>query len=135
MKILPYKKWEKKMNKLISLGVAGLLLAVYKILEYFHLFRIVQVILALAIFVALCYGLSPIFNFFFGGGSSGSSSYKYSNDEEEKLKNEEANKKIKEMEYKTKKSELEWQRSAGMSQKEYDEHMKDLNNEYGKSGW
>ena len=77
------------MNKLISLGVAGLLLAVYKILEYFHLFRIVQVILALAIFVALCYGLSPIFNFFFGGGSSGSSSYKYSND--------------KEMEYKTKK--------------------------------
>ena len=123
------------MNKLISLGVAGLLLAVYKILEYFHLFRIVQVILALAIFVALSYGLSPIFNFFFGGGSSGSSSYKYSNDEEEKLKNEEANKKIKEMEYKTKKSELEWQRSAGMSQKEYDEHMKDLNNEYGKSGW
>ena len=109
------------MNKLISLGVAGLLLAVYKILEYFHLFRIVQVILALTIFVALCYGLSPIFNFFFGGGSSGSSSYKYSND--------------KEMEYKTKKSELEWMRSAGMSQKEYDERMKDLNNEYGKSGW
>lgn len=109
------------MNKLISLGVAGLLLAVYKILEYFHLFRIVQVILALAIFVALCYGLSPIFNFFFGGGSSGSSSYKYFND--------------KEMEYKKKKSELEWQRIAGMSQKEYDVHMKDLNNEYGKSGW
>ncbi|WP_339000972.1 hypothetical protein KST09_06940 [Fusobacterium animalis] len=109
------------MNKLISLGVAGLLLAVYKILEYFHLFRIVQVILALAIFVALCYGLSPIFNFFFGGGSSGSSSYKYFND--------------KEMEYKKKKSELEWQRIAGMSQKEYDKHMKDLNNEYGKSGW
>ena len=25
------------MNKLISLGVAGLLLVVYKILEYFHL--------------------------------------------------------------------------------------------------
>ena len=122
------------MNKLISLGVAGLLLAVYKILEYFHLFRIVQVILALTIFVALCYELSPIFNFFFGGGSSGSSSYKYSNDEEEKLK-EEANKKIKEMEYKTKKSELEWMRNAGMSQKVYDKHMKDLNNEYGKSGW
>lgn len=109
------------MNKLIFLGVAGLLLAVYKILEYFHLFRIVQVILALTIFVALCYGLSPIFNFFFGGGSSGSSSYKYSND--------------KEMEYKTKKSELEWMRNAGMSQKEYDKHMKDLNDEYGKSGW
>ena len=51
------------------------------------------------------------------------------------MKNEEANKKIKEMEYKTKKSELEWMRSAGMSQKEYDERMKDLNNEYGKSGW
>lgn len=110
------------MNKLISLGVAGLLLAVYKILEYFHLFRIVQVILALAIFVALCYGLSPIFNFFSGGGSSGSSSYKYSND--------------KEMEYKTKKSELEWKRSAGnITQREYDNLMKDLNNEYGKSGW
>ena len=124
------------MNKLISLDVAGLLLAVYKILEYFHLFRIVQVILALAIFVALSYGLSPIFNFFFGGGSSGSSSYKYSNDEEEKLKNEEANKKIKEMEYKTKKSELEWKRSAGnITQREYDNLMKDLNNEYGKSGW
>ena len=124
------------MNKLMSLGVAGLLLVVYKILEYFHLFRIVQVILALAIFVALCYGLSPIFNFFFGGGSSGSSSYKYSNDEEEKLKNEEANKKIKEMEYKTKKSELEWKRSAGnITQREYDNLMKDLNNEYGKSGW
>ena len=124
------------MNKLISLDVAGLLLAVYKILEYFHLFRIVQVILALAIFVALSYGLSPIFNFFFGGGSSGSSSYKYSNDEEGKLKNEEANKKIKEMEYKTKKSELEWKRSAGnITQREYDNLMKDLNNEYGKSGW
>ena len=128
------------MNKLISLGVAGLLLAVYKILEYFHLFRIVQVILALAIFVALCYGLSPIFNFFFGGGSSGSSSYKYSNDEEEKLKeklkNEEANKKIKEMEYETKKRGLEWKRSAGnITQREYDNLMKDLNNEYGKSGW
>lgn len=123
------------MNKLISLGVAGLLLAVYKILEYFHLFRIVQVILALTIFVALCYELSPIFNFFFGGGSSGSSSYKYSNDEEEKLK-EEANKKIKEMEYKTKKSELEWKKSAGnITQREYDHLMKDLNNEYGKSGW
>ena len=52
------------------------------------------------------------------------------------MKNEEANKKIKEMEYKTKKSELEWKRSAGnITQREYDNLMKDLNNEYGKSGW
>ena len=52
------------MDKLISLGIALTSFVFYKILEYFHLFRFLQVILALLMFVAICYGISPILKLF-----------------------------------------------------------------------
>ena len=126
------------MDKLISLGIALTSFVFYKILEYFHLFRFLQVILALLMFVAICYGISPIlklFTFDFTDSFSFSSTSEKEKEKKRKEDLEKAKKDSVEMEYKTKKSELEWMRNAGMSQKEYDKHMKDLNNEYGKSGW
>ena len=130
------------MDKLISLGIALTSFVFYKILEYFHLFRFLQVILALLMFVAICYGISPILKLFgfFAFDFTDSFSFSSTSEKEKEKKRKEDLEKAKkdsvEVEYKTKKSELEWKRSAGnITQREDDNLMKDLNNEYGKSGW
>ena len=52
------------MDKLISLVATLLLLGLYKILEYFHLFKTLQLILVFLMICAFCYGISPIFKIF-----------------------------------------------------------------------
>lgn len=83
------------MNKLISLAATLVLLGLYKILEYFHLFRPVQVLLALLMFGTFCYGISPILKFFglFDDGNSpiDTDSYKLAAEIKEREYNEEMN--------------------------------------------
>ena len=52
------------MDKLISLVATLVLLGLYKILEYFHLFKTLQLILVFLMICAFCYGISPIFKIF-----------------------------------------------------------------------
>ena len=47
------------MNKLISLAATLVLLGLYKILEHFHLFNFLQIILVFLMFAAFLYGISP----------------------------------------------------------------------------
>ena len=47
------------MDKLISLVATLVLLGLYKILEYFHLFKTLQLILVFLMICAFCYGISP----------------------------------------------------------------------------
>ena len=99
------------MNKLISLAATLVLLELYKILEYFHLFRPVQVLLALLMFGTFCYGISPILKFFglFDDGNSPIDTDSY------KLAAE-----IKEREYNEEMNRLNWQRDSGtISETEY----------------
>ncbi|MBF1202350.1 MAG: hypothetical protein HXM14_09170 [Fusobacterium periodonticum] len=104
------------MNKLISLAATLVLLGLYKILEYFNLFRPVQVLLALLMFGTFCYGISPILKFFglFDDGNSpiDTDSYKLAAEIKEREK--------KEREYNEEMNRLNRQRDSGtISETEY----------------
>ena len=47
------------MDKLISLAIVLLLYGICKILEHFHLFNFLQIILVFLMFFAFLYGISP----------------------------------------------------------------------------
>ena len=47
------------MDKLISLAIALLLYGICEILEHFHLFNFLQIILIFLMFAAFLYGISP----------------------------------------------------------------------------
>ena len=52
------------MDKLISLAIVLLLYGICEILEHFHLFKTLQLILVFLMICAFCYGISPIFKIF-----------------------------------------------------------------------
>ena len=64
LSIFLFNQRKVKMDKLISLVATLVLLGLYKILEYFHLFKTLQLILVFLMICAFCYGISPIFKIF-----------------------------------------------------------------------
>ena len=84
------------MDKLISLVATLVLLGLYKILEYFHLFKTLQLILVFLMICTFCYGISPIFKIFglFDNGTTSNNN----NDNCKETKKQEEDKKREEQE-------------------------------------